>query len=45
MIRKYYRGKIPATGYRITPAGRSALAEYGERITALGQSVRQAGPV
>jgi len=44
-IRKYHRGRIPATGYRITPMGRSALAEYGARITALGQSVRQAGPV
>ena len=41
-IRKYYRGKIPATGYRITPQGRAAFASYWERIAAIGQSVGQA---
>lgn len=40
-IRKYYRGKIPATGYRITPRGRAAFAAYWEQIAAIGQSVRQ----
>ena len=39
-IRKYYRGKIPATGYRITPMGREALAHYGEQIAALGQRIQ-----
>jgi DNA-binding PadR family transcriptional regulator len=43
-IRKYYRGKIPATGYRITPVGRAALARYGEQIAALGQRI-QAPPM
>jgi DNA-binding transcriptional ArsR family regulator len=41
-IRKYFRGKVPATGYRLTEAGRAAFAAYWERITVLGQSVRQA---
>ncbi len=38
-IRKYFKGKIQATGYRITPAGREAFARYWERIAAIGQSV------
>jgi DNA-binding transcriptional ArsR family regulator len=42
-IRKYFKGKIPATGYRITPAGQAAFAAYWERMTALGQRVQQAG--
>lgn len=37
-IRKYYKGKIPATGYRITEAGRKAFAAYWERMAALHQS-------
>jgi DNA-binding transcriptional ArsR family regulator len=40
-IRKYFKGKIPATGYRITPAGRDAFAGYWERMAAIGQSVGQ----
>jgi len=40
-IRKYFKGKIPATGYRITPEGRDAFAVYWERIAAIGQSVGQ----
>jgi DNA-binding transcriptional ArsR family regulator len=39
-IRKYYRGKIPATGYRITDAGRVALAHYAEQIAAIGKSIQ-----
>ncbi len=39
-IRKYYRGKIPATGYRITAAGRDALTRYGEQIAAIGQRIQ-----
>ncbi|GAC1428981.1 MAG: hypothetical protein NVSMB65_02290 [Chloroflexota bacterium] len=41
VIRKYHRGKIPATGYRITPVGQAAFASYWERITALGRRVGQ----
>lgn len=40
-IRKYFKGKIPATGYRIAPAGRAAFAGYWERMAAIGQSVGQ----
>ena len=43
-IRKYFRGKIPATGYRITPAGRDAFASYWERMAAIGQRVGQPAP-
>ncbi len=38
-VRKHFKGKIPATAYRITTVGRSAFAAYWQRITALGQSV------
>lgn len=41
-IRKYYKGKIPATGYQITLAGKAAFAAYWERMTSIGQSVQQA---
>ncbi len=40
-IRKHFKGKIPATGYRITPAGRDAFTIYWERMAAIGQSVGQ----
>jgi DNA-binding transcriptional ArsR family regulator len=40
-IRKYFKGKIPATGYRITPTGRDAFAGYWERMAAIGQSAGQ----
>ncbi len=40
-IRKYFKGKIPATGYRITPEGREAFARYWERIAAIGQGIGQ----
>jgi len=39
-IRKYFRGKIPATGYRLTAIGREALTRYGEQIAALGQRIQ-----
>ena len=40
-IRKYYKGKIPATGYRITPTGKAAFASYWEHMSVLGQSIQQ----
>ncbi len=39
-IRKYFKGKIPATSYRMTSWGRDAFAAYWASITNLGQSVR-----
>ncbi len=42
-IRKYFKGKIPATAYRITPAGKAAFDAYWQRIASISQSVRQAG--
>ena len=39
-IRKYYRGKIPATGYRISATGRAALIRYGEQITAINHRIQ-----
>jgi DNA-binding transcriptional ArsR family regulator len=36
-IRKYFKGRIPATGYQITEAGKAALRTYWETLTALQQ--------
>jgi DNA-binding transcriptional ArsR family regulator len=36
-IRKYYRGRIPATGYQITDQGRAALQEYWATLASLQQ--------
>ena len=41
-IRKYFKGKIPATCYRITAGGREAFAAYWERISAIGEGIGQA---
>jgi DNA-binding transcriptional ArsR family regulator len=38
-IRKYYKGKVPATGYRMTPVGRVAFTTYWERMCSIQQSV------
>ncbi len=38
-IRKYFKGKIPATGYRITPPGKSAFATYWGQMRTIQQSV------
>jgi len=38
-IRKYFRGRIPATSYCLTPAGRAAFAVYWEQLTAIGRRV------
>jgi len=42
-IRKYYKGKIPATGYHITAQGRDAFACYWERLSTIGQSIQLLG--
>jgi DNA-binding transcriptional ArsR family regulator len=39
-IRKYFKGRIPATGYQITEAGKAALRAYWETLTALQQQDR-----
>ena len=36
-IRKYFRGRIPATGYQITAAGRAALQDYWATLASLQQ--------
>ncbi|HEU4323834.1 MAG TPA: transcriptional regulator [Roseiflexaceae bacterium] len=36
-IRKYYKGRIPATGYQITERGRAALQAYWATMAALQQ--------
>jgi DNA-binding transcriptional ArsR family regulator len=33
-VEKEFRGKIPVTSYRITPAGKRAFAEYRQRLLA-----------
>jgi DNA-binding transcriptional ArsR family regulator len=39
-IRKYFKGKIPATAYRITLEGADAFARYWEQLAAIEQQVR-----
>jgi DNA-binding transcriptional ArsR family regulator len=41
-IRKYFRGKVPATGYRLTAGGKAAFAAYWERIRAIDRRVGKA---
>jgi DNA-binding transcriptional ArsR family regulator len=38
-IEKYFAGKIPATRYRMTPAGHDALATYWRQMTSLQAQV------
>ncbi|MBE3558213.1 MAG: transcriptional regulator [Ktedonobacteraceae bacterium] len=40
-IRKYHKGKVPATSYRITPRGRQAFAEYWKRMAAFQQNLQE----
>lgn len=40
-IRKYYKGKIPATGYRITAQGSAAFASYWQHLAAIRQNTGQ----
>ncbi|QBD76867.1 ArsR family transcriptional regulator [Ktedonosporobacter rubrisoli] len=39
-IRKYYKGKVPATSYRITPQGQQAFAAYWAQMASLQQSLQ-----
>jgi DNA-binding transcriptional ArsR family regulator len=36
-IRKHFRGKIPATSYRMTDVGRTAFARYWQEMQAIHQ--------
>ena len=36
-VRKYYKGRVPATGYRLTETGRAAFAHYREQMMRLLQ--------
>jgi DNA-binding transcriptional ArsR family regulator len=39
-IEKYFKGRVPATRYRITPQGKTALSDYWQRMSDLQQSMR-----
>ena len=39
-IRKYHKGKIPATAYRMTPAGRAAFTTYWERLKEVQEHIQ-----
>lgn len=39
-IRKYYKGKIPATSYRLTSVGKAAFSAYWQQMTSLQQHVQ-----
>jgi DNA-binding HxlR family transcriptional regulator len=36
-IHKYYKGKIPATNYRLTASGKAAFVLYWNQLATLGQ--------
>ncbi|GCE21247.1 winged helix-turn-helix domain-containing protein [Dictyobacter kobayashii] len=38
-IRKYYKGKVPATSYRLTDAGKAAFSAYWQQMNALQQQI------
>lgn len=38
-IRKYFKGRVPATNYSITAAGKAAFAAYWKRMTDLQRSL------
>lgn len=42
-IRKFYKGKIPATSYRLTDQGRAAFSTYWQQMAALSQTVSENG--
>jgi DNA-binding transcriptional ArsR family regulator len=39
-IEKYFKGRIPATRYRITPQGKTALNDYWRRMSDLQQTMQ-----
>jgi DNA-binding transcriptional ArsR family regulator len=41
-VRKYYKGRVPATGYRLTETGRTAFAHYRAQMMRLLGSLSQA---
>ncbi len=43
-IHKYFKGKIPATSYRMTDVGRTALARYWQQMQAIQQSGESSAP-
>lgn len=40
-IEKYFKGKVPATRYRITETGKTALADYWTRMSDLQNTMRE----
>ena len=36
-VRKYYKGRVPATGYRLTETGQAAFAHYRDQMMRLLQ--------
>jgi DNA-binding transcriptional ArsR family regulator len=41
-IRKYYRGRVPATGYRMSASGRAAFTEYWQHMAAIQRNLQHA---
>jgi DNA-binding MarR family transcriptional regulator len=39
-IRKFYKGKIPATSYRMTEKGRAAFANYWQQMASLQKDLQ-----
>jgi DNA-binding MarR family transcriptional regulator len=40
-IRKYYKGRIPATSYRLTERGRAAFADYWQHMADLQKNLQE----
>ena len=40
-IRKYYKGRIPATSYRLTESGREAFADYWQHMADLQKTLQE----
>lgn len=40
-IRKFYKGRIPATSYRMTESGRAAFMEYWQHMAALQKNFQE----
>lgn len=41
LIRKYYKGKVPSTGYRMTEKGRSAFSLYWKQMSSFQQQFQK----